>query len=144
MLGFAFILKTFKKLNELELDLKFLEWSPLNIILTVFFLYCTRLGTLTPPSTDIVECPPSAQNVAECLLRAVRGFKKYSYHVIYEILRHLCRKLWFFRIWLKMGTLSPPSGDIVEGRQRDENVAEDLDCAVRGFKKSCDLFITFF
>ena len=46
MLGFAFILKTFKKLNELELDLKFLEWSPLNIILLYLFIGTASLGFL--------------------------------------------------------------------------------------------------
>ena len=46
MLGFAFVLKTFKKLNELDFDLKWIEWTPLNIILLYVFIGTLSLGFL--------------------------------------------------------------------------------------------------
>lgn len=44
MLGFAFILKTVKKLADL--DLSWFEWTPLNIILLYVFIGTASLGFL--------------------------------------------------------------------------------------------------
>ena len=44
MLGFAFILKTVKKLTDL--DLSWFEWTPLNIILLYVFIGTASIGLL--------------------------------------------------------------------------------------------------
>ncbi|CBY12319.1 unnamed protein product [Oikopleura dioica] len=44
MLGFAFVLKTVKKLNEL--DLNWFEWTPLNVILLYVFIGTVSLAVL--------------------------------------------------------------------------------------------------
>ena len=44
MLGFAFILKTVRKLGDL--DVNWIEWTPLNIILLYVFIGTVSLGFL--------------------------------------------------------------------------------------------------